>query len=108
MTVSFSINTFSWTIEFTNNESLLLVNNKVCKGSIVYKTRTIYIDNRISLDSVRRALGHELAHAFMYDTQVNCVMPYDEEDICEFVALYNQKIYKIIEKVLRKFKQSLK
>lgn len=103
---TFKINDFTWNVIFTEDESLLLVKNKVCKGSILYKTRTIYVDKRISIDSIRRVLGHELAHAFMYDTQITCIPPYDEEDICEFVALYNQQIYKIIEKILRKLKKA--
>lgn len=105
MAYTFKINDCTWNIVPTQDESLLLVNNKVGKGSIVYRTRTIYIDSRISLDNVRRVLGHELTHAFMYDTQIACIPPYDEEDMCEFVAIYNQKIYRIIDKFIRKHKK---
>lgn len=107
MGIVFKINDFKWEVIPTTDESLLLVNNKVGKGSIVYKTRTIYIDSRITVDSARRVLGHELTHAFMYDTQITCIPPYEEEDICEFVALYNQKIYKIVKKVLREIRPFL-
>lgn len=106
MAYTFKINDCTWNIVLTQDESLLLVNNMVGKGSIVYRTRTIYIDNRISLDNIRRVLGHELAHAFMYDTQAVCIPPYTEEDICEFVSIYNQKIYRIIDRFIRKHKKT--
>lgn len=100
---TFNLNGFRWNIVFTENEPLLLVNNRICKGSIAYKTRTIYVDCRITKDSIKRVLAHELTHAILYDTQIHVKEQYSEEDVCEFCALYAAKISAISKNCIRKY-----
>lgn len=99
-----NVNGFLWNIMFTEDEPLLLVNNHRCKGSIVYKSRTIYIDSSVNKTSMKRILAHELTHAVLYDTQMCLKEEYNEEDMCEFCGLYATVIHNITRNCIKKFK----
>ena len=92
--ISFKLLLGIWNLEITDDAEKLLVNNKKCGGSIVYKERTIYIDSSLTND-FQRVLLHELTHAVLYETQLQLSNSYTEEDMCEFVGKYGGLIWSV-------------
>ena len=70
------------------------------KAYIQYKDRTIYIDSRISIESEEHCLIHELTHAVIYETQIMPISQYNEEHLCELMALYGKFIITLSNKII--------
>lgn len=98
--ISFKLLLGIWNLEITDDAKKLLVNNKKCGGSIVYKERTIYIDSSLTND-FQRVLMHELTHAILYETQLQLSDSYSEEDMCEFVGKYGKLICDIYDEIVQ-------
>lgn len=81
-----------WKICRTDEREKLLVDGKLCKGSIHYRAREIYISDDIFNDDLGKVIRHELSHAVLYETQLNLNTTYSEEDLCEFMAKYGEFI----------------
>ena len=89
---TFEINNTTWKVELTEKDENLMVKGKRCKGCIVYKDNTIYIDKNITKDNQLYVLRHEMSHAVIYETQIELKEVYSEECLCEMVAMYGEFI----------------
>jgi Zn-dependent peptidase ImmA (M78 family) len=96
----------NWTVIVTNSPKDLVINNKQCKGSILYKDSVIFLDENTSDKDRQRIIRHELAHAMLYETQISLRDCYTEEDLCEFIAIYGNLIEEMATDILSKIKSS--
>ena len=88
----------NWTIEEVDGaDSRLVVNDTCCLGVTYYKEQKIYLCHGMEEDGKRQTLGHELAHAFIYATQVGNKENYTHEELCDFVGIYQDDIHKIVD-----------
>lgn len=83
--------------EVPGNDSMLLVNGSRVRGATHFYHQSIYIDEGILPDDKRRVLMHELAHAFIYITQLDYKDKYSEENLCDFVAMYGDYIHRLAD-----------
>jgi Zn-dependent peptidase ImmA (M78 family) len=92
------INNIEWKIiELSNDDRRLLSAHGVCNGYCYPALSEIYIDQNLPLDRKRRALMHELTHAFLSVHNLSQQETYTEEELAEFVALYGREIYQIMD-----------
>lgn len=85
-----------WTIKFSNNfYNQLIVSESACYGVCKHSERTIYINRELPKDRMLRTVRHEIAHAFLHDTQISGKESFDEEALCEFVGIYGDIICEI-------------
>lgn len=99
------INRIPWTINITANgfdEHLYIHNKGYATGSCSYQTSEIWILKQNSLIKTTQTLRHELTHAFLSSYLLKTKETYDEEELCEFVAIYSNEINKITEKYFLK------
>ena len=96
----------NWTVILTTSPKDLVVNNQKCKGSILYKDSVIFLDSNTSEKDRKRILRHELSHAWLYETQISLRDNYNEEDLCEFMAIYGSLIEEMANDILAKLKGS--
>ena len=89
-----------WSVQLTDEKEPLKAAGKVCKGCTHYKDAEIYISVDTSARDKRRLLAHELSHAFLYETQVELKERYTEEDLCEFIAKFGDRIIKEVERIM--------
>lgn len=74
-------------------------------GACVDDTKKIYINNKLSLEKIKKVLCHEITHAamFSYDIQLT----YDQEELlADLLATYGQKIIDITNKIFSKIKNN--
>jgi len=85
-----------WDInEVVTNDSMLLVDGDRKAGTAHFFHQKIFVDNSLSRDSFYRILCHELAHAFLFETQVKDIDTFDEEDVCNFTGMFAKEIISI-------------
>lgn len=95
------INSLKWTIKEVDTRSQELnANGNQCYGTCKYHTQEIFLDNSLKNDKKCQTLKHELAHAFISCYMLEQKQNYSEEDLCEFVALYSDKIVEIATKYM--------
>ena len=93
----------AWTItETAGSDSSLLADGKRCRGTTHYFKREIYVDKDLSPEDKKQVLIHELAHATLYDTQIELKEEYSEENMCDFMAMYGSGIIRVAEDYLKK------
>ena len=91
------INNLEWKIEEVETRSSeLMVDGKECFGVCKYLTQEIFLDATLKSDKLCAVLRHELTHAFLYCYLLEKKKSYDEEEVCEFVALYSKQINDIV------------
>ena len=87
------INNLEWCIKLVpTRDSNLVVDNSQCFGSCNYSELTIYLDNSLPYTRMKQTLSHELTHAYLHSYMIEMKQSYNNEDICEFVAMYSQHI----------------
>ena len=87
------INDLTWKIiEVDTNDTNLLSGNTQCFGTCHYSKQIIYIDKNLNIEKLYQTLIHELTHAFIYCYLLKMNCKFDEEELCEFVAIYGKKI----------------
>lgn len=87
-------------LQIEGNNSLLLCGEKRCKGTTHYYDHKIYVDKDLIPEEKRRTLIHELSHAVLYSTQLSVDESFSEEQLCEFMGLYADKIADVSNVVL--------
>lgn len=97
--MKFNINDIEWEIiELDGLDTRLQNKGEYCAGVCVYDKKEIYLLNNIKLSHKRKVLIHELAHAHLYDCLLKNTGKFDEEEVCEFVAIYGTQIFGIADK----------
>ena len=94
----------NWTVLVTKSPKDLIVNNKQCKGCIVYKDSVIFLDENLSDKDRLRVLRHEVAHALLYETQISQKDCYTEEELCDFMAIYSPMVEEIVAEILKRMR----
>lgn len=96
-----SINNKTWNIfEVPGASTNLYIDGKHCRGVTRYLEREICVSSELSPCDKRQTLIHELAHAFLYDTQIEIKDEYTEENLCDFMAMYADDIIAAVDSVL--------
>lgn len=66
----------------------LFVDGTARQGACWCGKSTIYLSDELTGDQVARVVMHELTHAYIYATQATIPESWDEESVCELVAIY--------------------
>lgn len=101
----FSINGIEWRLEFVLHDSDLLIRSDRSKtiGVTDNLTKTIYIDETLRGDLLKKVLCHELTHAaiFSYGVELDLMQ---EELLADLIATYGQEIISITNKIFERIK----
>lgn len=74
------------------NSPKLYVDGHFCRGTTWIGHREIAIAEEVSEEAALRVIRHELAHAYLASTQIRQIDEFNEEDLCEFVAIYSEAL----------------
>lgn len=84
-----------WIISIVDShDSNLVCEGNVCRGCTWFAKCTIYLSNELDERTLRRVLTHELTHAFLFATQIEKLETFNEEQVCELVAIWGPEIIK--------------
>lgn len=93
------INGIPWTIETAPGDSALLhVDEGICYGTTYLLDKRIVLNAGAPQEQQRKTLWHELAHAFIHETQafdVDSETVWNEELCCRLIGMYGDEIAKI-------------
>lgn len=90
----------SWSIEKKQSHSpSLMVDGAECCGTTWLGHLKIYIDAALTGDRAMRTIRHELCHAYIWSTQAVRPEAWDEEALCDFMAIYGPQISKAADAV---------
>lgn len=70
----------------------LIADGRTCVGTTWCGHFKIFLSNELRGSRLLRTIRHELTHAFIYSTQCEIPETFNEEQICEFVAIYGEEI----------------
>lgn len=102
----FKINGDNWRVVFVSpyHPMLKKKDGSYTLGACVDDTKKIYINNKLSLEKIKKVLCHEITHAamFSYDIQLT----YDQEELLtDLLATYGQEVIDITNKIFSKIKK---
>lgn len=85
-----------WQVEFADaNSPELMVDNEPCRGTTWWGHQRIYISKELSPECALRVIRHEVTHAYIWSTQISLPKTFDEEYICDFVAMWSPQILSV-------------
>lgn len=89
-----------WTFEKVEaHDAHLMVDSKACLGTTWSVKRAMYVSDELGPDRALQTIRHELTHAYLAATQISDPESYDDEAICDTVAIYGPAIVAAAEKV---------
>ena len=89
-----------WDVEkVPAHDPALMVDGSECFGTTWIGHLRICINGSLEGDRARRTIRHELAHAYIWATQAVRPESWDEESLCDFVAIYGPQISRMADKV---------
>lgn len=95
------INGMQWLIlEVEESDEHLILDGKELYGSCNYDEQKIYLLKTMSIGRKKRTLIHELVHAFAYEYLLKFKENYDNEEVCEFLSKYGERILEIARKYI--------
>ncbi len=99
----FLINNIIWKLNFVDPDYPLLrrINGQFSIGACDNLTRTIYINNTLKGDLLKKVLCHQLTHAAMFSYNVDLSLE-QEELIADLISTYGQEIVYITNKIFNK------
>jgi hypothetical protein len=98
--VKFKLFEDEWTAYLVDSHNpSLIVDGKSCTGAAWLPQRKIYVSNELDKFALKRTLTHEVSHAVIYATQFVMPEQYDEEQMCDFMAIYGETIVKKVETI---------
>lgn len=99
----FLINGIKWEVAFVypNFPLLQRMNGDFTIGACDNLTRTIYINEEIQGDLLRKVLCHEITHAAMFSYNVDLSVQ-QEELIADLISTYGEEIVYITNKIFSK------
>ena len=71
-------------------------------GITLYASQTIKVLKKLSPESLRATLIHELTHAFMYVNGLKDFETFNREQLCEFVAWHGEEIVNLTNKIMER------
>lgn len=102
--MTFLVNNQVWEIkEVPADCGKLVINGCFRQGSIHFDTQTLYVLDSLKIERKREVLLHELAHCFLYATQIYYEKDsFSEEEVCEFIALYSSQVVDVMDRYFKK------
>lgn len=99
----FLINNVYWKLSFVapNFPLLQRLNGEFSIGACDNLTRTIYINETLQGDLLRKVLCHEITHAAMFSYNVNLSLE-QQELIADLISTYGDQIIYITNKIFNK------
>lgn len=94
------VNGILYTIIETNN-NVAQMNDGWLYGKCCYFEKIIYLNQNSDICQKKKTLAHELAHAFIHETQAKQDIVYSDEDVATFIGLYNEKIQAAVYKYFK-------
>lgn len=91
-----------WEIAFADAHSPeLLVDGSPRRGATWCGHQKIFISNELSTACAPKVIRHELVHAYIWSTQINLLESFDEEYVCDFLAIYGPQILEASEQIFK-------
>ena len=99
----FLINNIYWKLAFVSPDFPLLrrMSGEYSIGACDNLTRTIYINETLSGDLLKKVLCHEITHAAMFSYNISLTIG-QEEIISDIISTYGEQIVYITNKVFNK------
>ena len=100
---NFHIKKKRWTIKSASTgDEHLIMNGETCIAQLFKQMSFIYIDENLLNDyeEMKETITHELVHAFIMTYAISIKQFRDEEFICEFIAVYMDDIYKLVQDIM--------
>lgn len=99
----FEINHVPWKIKLvsSNHPKIKRSDGSYALGSCDDTTHTIYINELVSDNKLKKVLCHEITHAAMFSYQINLNID-QEELIADLIATYGEEIINITNKIFSK------
>lgn len=99
--MDFMINNQIWHIEYTDNNSNMLLRSDGSRtvGMTDGNTRTVYLARSLSGGFLERVLAHELCHCicFSYDITI----PIEQEEfLADWVSLYGREVIDVLDSLI--------
>ena len=101
----FFINDINWHIVQTsfNHPKLFRSDGSLSIGACDDTTKTIYLNENLTGDQLKKVLCHEITHAAMFSYNVN-LTPDQEELLADLIATYGEEIIEITNKIFKKIR----
>ena len=101
----FLINNVYWKLAFVAPHFPLLqrVNGEFTIGACDNLTRTIYINNLLQGDLLKKVLCHEIVHAAMFSYNVDLTIE-QEQLVADLISTYGEEIIYITNKIFNKLR----
>lgn len=99
----FKINGEKWNIKFVNPDSIFLRTGKeeYTIGSCDDETKTIYLNNNLKGNQLKKVLCHEIVHCAMFS--YNIFLTFEQEELlADLIATYGEEIIYITNKIFKK------
>lgn len=102
--VSFDIVGQKWIIQVVDShDPHMVADGAVCRGCTWVGQSAIYMSNELTDRTFKRVLLHELVHAYLFATQMSVPDAFNEEQLCDFFAIYSEKILDLSNKIEQGF-----
>lgn len=102
----FTINNETWYLKFvpSSHYQLSKLNGEKSIGVCDNKTKTIYLDNRLKGNLLKKVLCHEITHAAMFSYDIELSLE-QEELLADLIATYGEEILTVTNKIFTKLKR---
>ena len=77
----------------------VMVEGTARRGACWCSKAEIYISKEVTGDQVPRVVMHELTHAYIYSTQAAQLEAWQEEEVCDLIAIYAWEICALCQAV---------
>lgn len=96
----FEINNIVWIVRFVPFDDIELMRNdgSFSLGICDRNTRTIYINENLRNDLLKRVICHEVTHAVMFSYNIDLSIE-QEEFLADLVTIYGKEIIKITDMI---------
>lgn len=103
----FNINGEEWRIVLTSplHPALFRSDGSLSIGACDDATKTIYINEELSSQKIKKVLCHEIAHAAMFSHNVELSLD-QEELLADLIATYGQEIIFTTNKIFSRLKEN--
>lgn len=102
----FYINGLAWKIAYVNSYFPLLrrINGEYSIGACDNLTRTIYLNQNLEGELLKKVLCHQITHAAMFSYNVNLSLE-QQELIADLISTYGEEIIYITNKIFAKLER---
>jgi len=102
---TFIANEQQWKVVFIDKDSEKLTHSGTQHhGTCNYTENVVYIADNLPIERKTSTLTHEVTHAVMESYGFHSFESFDHEQLCEFTAAHNRRIYMIVESAMEAYK----